>query len=465
MTPPELSPDFEPESPFIDRRPLSPRTEARLRDSCLFILQVQDPSTSSRESKARDSHATGRIGRELQRKASYTAEALSFKRRASESRGRGYSDPRETLAAGPAVPTYKHVPTNAAASFNRTATSRSASVNRGRSDSLNQLDQGLALDRPHTAAPVYESSSTSTNTHSWTTSDNAQSRSTGITTMPSVSHTPAEYQDPEAQARADARARAWMAEELARRRAEQSRPSSRSSNRFIDYLRPRSSKESMRTMQTEDSSASSWWRGSTIQRQNSVGSQRGYADEYEAPVLREIDLNRPLPPLPSLSTWDSETPKAKAGHGSVHVTKVVTAHSNAQREPATPSDRRAPRSGKAKHRSQRSLELQQMVDEKMRVGTIDFPPPAAAQPHGPKDLRDPSSRVPQQSQQRKASAKVRGSDEMAQGSGDNKMSRLKRQFSKLGLGGLATPKQPKYQPRTYSTMLNDMGTPHVVRAR
>ncbi|KAI9825088.1 MAG: hypothetical protein M1832_001408 [Thelocarpon impressellum] len=478
MIPSEPSPDFEPDSPFISRRSLSPHTEAGLRKSCVSILRAQDESARFFENARRPEPATGR-GRELRRTASQAAEAhAQLNRRHSDAGRRQYRGRHEKAPPppGPATPAFKHVPRNAATSFNLTATSRSASVTRGRRDSVDYQDHGPALDRPHTAAPAYDASIASASTNTWRMSDNTYSRSTGITTMPSASHTPAEWQDPESQARADARARTWMAEELARRRAEQDRPSSRGSSRVIEYLRPRSSRGSLRSAYTVESNSSTWWRaGGSLRRHNSNASQQAYLDDGEPPPpppppVQAVDLNRALPPLPSLSTWDSETPRTGPGVriGAVHITELVTTETAAvdERAQATALERMRQAESK-KHEWQQSMELRKMVEHKMRVASVESPASSLSAPptrengrasqsrRGRNDYAQPNVRT-REAQRRPPPA--------SPPSADRKMGRLMRTLSRLNLGG--SGRRGKPEPRTYGNSLSaEMAPRSAVRAR
>ncbi|KAI9852601.1 MAG: hypothetical protein M1838_000255 [Thelocarpon superellum] len=435
--------DFNPPSPYIDRRPLTPETQANLRHACLFILEAHDP-TSEGPPALKQSEAWGRVSNQPGRTQSQRAESSAPKRWLSSRHG-DRIDGSDVSSAGPSASTFKYVPRNAANSFRETTKSRSQSVNRSRSTSCGQLDQGPAagLERPQTAAPTFDSStSTTASTNTWATSAR-HSKSTGITTMPSHSHTPAEYHDAAdaeakatATAQADARARAWMAEELARRRAEQDRPASRGRS-IVEYIRPRSSNNSLRSSYTSNEGQTTpWWRGGSLRRPGSSQSLRAAAEpKLDAFVAPEVDLNRALPPLPSLATYDAPTSVAdvKMGPGSMTGgSRVMTSHSSEQ-----PSLLRQTTS--EREESQRMRELQEAVERKLGISTaFTAPGPAATNGRPPR----PASRT-QRTESRRLEHPIHSSDGSGSRSGssqgvaggDNKMTRLKRQLSRFGLNG------------------------------
>ena len=434
---PPPSPDFTPPSPLIERRArLATGTETALRAACVEILRAQDPTMQIYEDMKRsEQDSSRRVASTLKKYESQTAVAPKNGRRpAAEGRkARALNRPEHPpLAAIPGPPAatmipFKHVPQNAASCFTRT-TSRSASLSRARADSLDTLEGNAAVERPHTAQGPsrYDSSFSTTSNITWGQSDR-ESRSTGITTMPSWTHTPAgERLDSEEQARYDARARSWMTEELARRRAEQDRPPSRGT-RLAEYLRPRGSRESLRSAySTESAGGSSWWRGgSFLRRNNSTSSfrsnHRAIYDEAELPA-NEVDLNRALPPLPSLDTWQAATTSTSVkGHAVLQVTKLTSHTHPAERRRSsgprtalpdaveqTLSSRRMPATatvtatsmpsangattaakaesgdlqGHAELRRQADNQRREMfdreVDESMRIGSIEFPLPLSA---------------------------------------------------------------------------------------
>ena len=75
-------------------------------------------------------------------------------------------------------------------------------------------------------------------------------------------------------------------------------------SRLFGYLRPQPSSESLRSTHTAESVAKSWWRGGSLRRRGSNDSLRTEVPHDSGP-LQEVDLNRALPPLPSLSNWDA----------------------------------------------------------------------------------------------------------------------------------------------------------------
>ncbi|KAI9676193.1 MAG: hypothetical protein M1817_000938 [Caeruleum heppii] len=428
--------DARPSSPVLDRRPpLSPRTEIGLRLACAEMLRSHDPSVT-----------------ELYEEIRADARRLSRKNKRPSENG----PPTTSNTA-----TFKYIPTNAASSFNVTATSRTTSL-RGQRASSEQLERGLEIERPSTTAPAYDSTATTTRITTWGTSDMPRSKSTGVTTLPSSSHTPAEYVDPEAQAKADARARAWMAEELARRRAEQERPPSRGS-RIVEYIRPRSSNGSLRSVCSNDSSAAvSWWRGGSLRRKGSKSSQVGYTEEPPAAV-HELDLNRALPPLPSLSTWSSTSskPLPKPRHGGRPIQPPVALNPLIGHPPsAAHSLPDMHRMGLPQQESQPVTRARVAGDDKMRIGSIEFPLPDAVQ-KAAVDKNDTPVSMPKPNP---AFTNLQAADPQARElSNEKKMGRLRRHFSKFNLGGLMTHRQNKPEKSHCGQLLEESSMPAGVR--
>ncbi|KAI9793176.1 MAG: hypothetical protein M1833_000816 [Piccolia ochrophora] len=331
--------EFEPASPVMERRePLSPRTEAKLRDVCAEIVNdYMDPSDIYAQPAADPRVARpaerGRWITRLQSRYTLKNSRRPSQSRGRESRGRDRRRNEESSSNAEGGTIFKYVPRNAANSFSVTASSRSASLNRGRSSSIGQHECNSAVDRPQTANAAFDTTASTVCSTVFHSENNTRTKSTGVTSMSSANETPAEFKDPEAQYRADARARAWMADEFARRRAEQERPPSRGS-RIMNYIRPRSSNDSLRSTHTDDST---WWRSESLRRRDSNSSITPYNESIESPGP-DIDLNRPLPPLPSISNWNTKKPSTApcpvasihSETESVHVSRLMKAATASQ---------------------------------------------------------------------------------------------------------------------------------------
>ncbi|MCJ1308029.1 hypothetical protein MMC25_001679 [Agyrium rufum] len=325
--------------------------------------------------------------------------------------------------------------------------------------------------RPKTSAAAcidYQGPSTGTSTSTTRTNTTYDLRpSTGLTSM---ADTPARIKSvssnrdktsqqilgsPDAAVSADAAARNWMAMELARRRSVSTgrpesrmgresiqRPQSRSSFResslsrpqsragsiaegIMDYIRPRTSIDSMRSVHTNASGqpslsrGGSWWRGTrSVKRKGSWSSFRSakpedMENERSSRGDRGPDLNRSLPPLPGLDQYQEKKPQPmhiaqlmRPGAGDRNKTfPTATITSNArpalQVQTSSTTNARSMKSpgidvigynGKRRTLSQsqereRQHDLNRCVEEKMRLGAIS--PPQSPQ-NRPKHMRDAS---------------------------------------------------------------------------
>lgn len=404
------SPPYSP-SPSESERPiLSSRLEAQLRRSCAVIVRETNPSGSEFEDLPDHNETLKRLNEEHEKAQKLAAVA---KARASKPQPQALL-PRHTQVdisepSSKPVP-YVHIPKNAATSFEATASRRQplsprkpskiASERPGRvksgtdrnapldlEDQLSKL-RAAADTRPKTSAAARidytgPSVDTSTSTSRSTTTYGGYARpiSTGLS---SLAVTPGDekpsspdndkpcstddirvseqiLQDGPSASLADASARAWMAQELSRRRAEcgnvrSTRSTARSSTQqkqaepvrpssragaiasglagsvregIKDYIRPRHSTDDLRcTQSNKDSSRpgssngretrgaeKNWWRGSGLKRMESWNSFRNSEPTQEHGVGLEQEegpnLNRALPALPGLDQYKEkrETPK------------------------------------------------------------------------------------------------------------------------------------------------------------
>ena len=207
---------------------------------------------------------------------------------------------------------------------------------------------------------------------------------------------------------ADATARAWMAQELARRRAEYkrtgqaARPGSRASahpNRpvsragsiaesvfegVMDYIKPKASMDSLRSdyalsrSQSRSSSIKSsrsnrWSRVKGIRRKNSWSSFRSAKPEPEPPTSVApdggVNLNRALPALPGLDQYKEK--KAKPAHIAqlMYGGRAKSVPNTRQRPVMAGPDSKANRFSTPEDHK-RQADLRKAVEEKMRVGSI-----------------------------------------------------------------------------------------------
>lgn len=436
------SPPFDPPSPLIERPDLSPRTETSLRRSCALILQEYQESgqiyedISTRGYKHLDEEKE-RANPVLKPRGDTQAQKSRYSRHK-----RNDSDPVTTAP-------YTHVPRNAAVSFEQTAARRTVSQRQYRdhkgfeplepthtaispatSNSQDPIGRIRAkLDsRPKTsnaACVDYSEDNSSSTTRTNTTYD--VGRSTGLT---SAALTPGDvnndkrfsqrineqsFRDAAAASLADAAAKAWMTQELAKRRAESAsasasapppsraradpeRPQSRAGSikeGIKQYIRPRASQDSMRSAARSESGSvddkngkngGTWWRGGSLRRQGSNTSLRSaHGTEKNRPLSfsRDQELNRALPALPSLDSWQEKKPKPTMHIANLMRGSSVTAKStpldrglgsNKTKEKPTIIDEEGmERTLSKKEERLREKDLRKAVEEKMAKGAILTP--------------------------------------------------------------------------------------------
>ena len=274
-----------------------------------------------------------------------------------------------------------------------------------------------ALDsRPKTSAAAcidYDgpSSGTSSSTSRTNTTYDCVKSSTAFTSM---AQTPAKrkstnsntrvseqvLRDGHAASLVDATAKQWMAHELARRRGESfsnslgrapshssirqpdsQRPPSRAGSiteQIKEYIRPRQSIDSLRSKRSEDPSRppsrgstgkASWWRGGGLRRKDSWSSFRsGNRQEEDDQLSRGLNLNRSLPPLPSLDQYREQ----KAAQ--IHISQLMraqTQHTHAG--PAATYTKAHRRSQSGSDALLHHPDLRSAVEEKMLNGAISPP--------------------------------------------------------------------------------------------
>lgn len=395
-----------------------------------------------------------------ERNANKDYRSHNYNPQPSSSKTRKRSEPEPKRAP------YVHVPTNAARDFKVSTNARSRGYSNanepwfeplepthtkvsghGRTvravpdDPLAQIKASLD-SRPKTSAAACidyngPSAGTSSSTSRTATTYDPVRPSTGIT---SQAITPANekrisqqriseqvLKDGPAAALADATAKAWMAQELDRRRgtesaqgryrpnrgaslrrgsnagaSEHDRPQSRTGSirsGIKDYIRPRASSDSMRSFRSDNGSRPSsrgdssqpglhsWWRGATsgLRRKGSWSSFRsartndgeGEAAEERSGKSKEVNLNRSLPALPGLDQYvELKEPKLHIAQlmarrpppiQTQHSTPAYPRHTNG----ATVIDEDGlARTLSAEVESQRQADLRRLVQEKMLHGSI-----------------------------------------------------------------------------------------------
>ena len=404
-TPEELdSPPYSP-TPSCTERPRIPSIIlAELKQSCAILVTDTNPPTDEYDQPAEHQEALRKYKEQQAAKKRAQARAAE---KASKKEQESFSSRRPRKEAADAQPKpapYRHIPKNAASDFENTAIPRRPSQSYRHEDfsdleplepfhtktSANGKEQNIESDdplfqiraalnsRPKTSAaacidytgPSVDTSN-STSRSNTTYDSHGRPVSTGVT---SVNLTPGDEKrssyniqnqrvseqilhDGASASLADATAKAWMMQELARRRAEYksgpARPGSRSSYKpsasasvhedrppsragsiarsvadgVRDYVRPRASMDSVRSTRSDNSNLSrSHSRSSSRHRRDSNGGWRAQlrrrgsfsswrnnkpaTEESRSPNLDGIpNLNRELPALPGLDQYKEKKPK------------------------------------------------------------------------------------------------------------------------------------------------------------
>ena len=425
-----------------------------LKQSCAVLVNDTNPPTDEYENIPDPQEALRKYeqAQAAKKKAKERAEA----RAAAKAEQQPFSTRRtggETPDPAQRPAPYKHVPKNAAASFESTAiprrpsqkyrsesvgfepvepyptqTSANARVpDEEQEDSLFQIRAALE-SRPKTSAaacidysgPSNETSASTSRSHTTDYSHGKRSISTELTSI----NTPGEdkrlsynqervseqiLQNGASASLADATAKAWMMQELARRRAEHkagpARPGSRASVKPVsecdrprsragsiagsvidgvrDYVRPRASMDSIRSTRSDSGLSRSQSRSSSIRgrdanggwraqlrRRGSFSSWRNVKPEQEeskSPHSGGPDLNRDLPALPGLDQYKEKKPKP------AHIAQIMRAPR--QKKPKdSPPQQYAPPQAVAPlspaEEQRRQFEIRRAVEEKMRMTTM-----------------------------------------------------------------------------------------------
>lgn len=386
------SPPYSP-SPSESERPiLSSRVEVQLRLACAIIVRETNPTILEFDGLPDYNEALKKLNEEHE-KVQKLADATRARPSKLQPQALFSRRPRVDVSEPSSKPApYVHIPQNAAASFEATASYRQPLPSKPQgiaSERPDRVDSGIgrslleeqlaklraAVDtRPKTSAAACidytdPSADTSNSTSRSTTTyeDSARPISTGLSSLDAIlgdekPSSPCNMRVSEqilldglSASLADASAKAWMAQELSRRRAEcgngrSARPANRSSTQpkqseperpssragtiasvrdgIKDYIRPRASMDGLRSTQPRKDSfrpssseskdmkgfEKNWWRSSGLRRKESWTSFRNSKPAQEDGLGLEDEgpnLNRALPALPGLDQYQEkrETPK------------------------------------------------------------------------------------------------------------------------------------------------------------
>lgn len=385
------SPPYSPSPSESERPVLSSRIHSQLRRSCAVIVQETNPPGQDAGDQPDHNETLKRLYEEHNKPPKLPAAQLRPLKAEPQSlfSRRHRAQPSEP---SPIPAPYVHIPQNAATSFEATASRRqplskqkpvepvertetTEAIRVARRESAQLCKLRAAVDtRPKTSAAAcidYTGPSVDTSkstSRSTTTYDGfARRTSTGLSSLAltpvddtrvSPTHVRVSEQilrDGPSASLADASAKAWMAQELSRRRdecktgrearptvrspiqrssiqrkpAEPERPPSRTGTLagsiaesfregIKEYIRPRASSDNLRATQSDNKNSrpssrdgnegtGNWWRG-TLKRKgswSSFRSSKGAQEEDAAPSGHDggPNLNRALPALPGLDQY------------------------------------------------------------------------------------------------------------------------------------------------------------------
>ncbi|KAL8772748.1 MAG: hypothetical protein Q9209_002093 [Squamulea sp. 1 TL-2023] len=434
------SPPYSPTPSCMERPVLPSHVVAELRVCCAIVVNETNPPEYDDVPDHREMLKKYIAERDAQ-KAQAERAAAKEERRAST---RPHQKRDSTSDANESTP-YRHVPQHAAANFGATTSAQkpsSSDLDNPIFDSLKpcqtkpygkkpeERNEALksirtAMDtRPKTSAaacidysgPSVESSNSTS--RSTTTYNEFNRPSTGQT---SLAITPGDEKrasytigrtlepDPDSSSLAEATAKIWMAQELARRRAEYqgtgqaARPASRATVQrsgsragsiaesvfegVRDYIKPRTSMDSVRSDYNlsgthsrsgsiRSNKSNTWQRVKGLRGKNSWSSFRSAKVEPEPTTSTApdgaVNLNRALPALPGLDSYKEKKPKP------THVAQLMGGNNRAKSVPnarALQPPATARPSGVIRNTSnpediQRQTDLKRAIEEKMRIGSI-----------------------------------------------------------------------------------------------
>lgn len=464
-TPEELgSPPYSPRPSECERPKIQLNVLLELKQSCAVLVNDTNPPTDEYENVPDPREALHKYdqAQAAKRKTKERADARAAAKAANEEQHSFFSRLPRGEAPDPSQPptVYKHVPMNAATSFESTAIPRRPSQKyRSKSDNLEPIEptatrtsanthgreeeqedslfqiRAALESRPRTsAAACIDYSTPSNETSAETSASTSRSQTTDythgkrpISTALTSINTPGEekrcsyikervseqiLQDGASASLADATAKAWMMQELARRRAEYksgpARPASRASARpasiddssrtraggiassviegVRDYVRPRASMDSMRSTRSDGGLSRSGSRSSSLKRRDSNSGWRAQlrrrgsfsswrnkpaVEGANSPQPGALDLNRDLPALPGLDQYVEKKPKP------AHIAQIMRTPRHRKPKDQFPQPHQqfipppavvvAPLSPQEEQR--RQYEIRRAVEEKMRTST------------------------------------------------------------------------------------------------
>ena len=456
------SPPYSPRPSECERPRLPLNILLELKQSCAVLVNDTNPPTDEYENLPDPREALHKYdqAQAAKKRAKERAEAQEATKAANEEQQSFFSRRPRGETPEPSQPPapYKHVPINAATSFESTAiprrpsqkyrsesanfepiepthtrTSANARVREEeQEDSLFQIRAALE-SRPKTSAaacidyptPSNEiSAETSASTSRSQTTDYTHGKrriSTGLTSINTsgeekrssyIKERVSEqiHQDGASASLADATAKAWMMQELARRRAEYkagpARPASRASGKpasiddqqrsragsiassvidgMRDYVRPRASMDSLRSTRSDSGLSRSGSRSSSLKRRDSNGGWRSQlrrrssfsswrnkpqVEEANSPQPGALDLNRDLPALPGLDQYVEKKPKP------AHIAQIMRAPRQKKPKDQPPQPQSIPPPAvvvaplSPQEEQRRQFEIRRAVEEKMRTST------------------------------------------------------------------------------------------------
>ncbi|KAF2180704.1 hypothetical protein K469DRAFT_269030 [Zopfia rhizophila CBS 207.26] len=371
-----------PNTPFINRRPLSPKTEQELRSACAFILQDFKPSGHMFDDPAKPKLDFQCPNRRRDMHRSDSTQVKVHRPTGAPAKPRSAYDPRKNRhKIDPFVKGYPDLPMQANVGRRRgdqqpdvadkeyatKRTVKSPCSDNPRSATIRtemDYDDATSLQTPLTA---------STENHL----NNGSTAPTSAALTSSRSSKRASRQLDNAAAIADAQAAEWMRQEVEKRRQQlpaqpepktpaQAPSRSRSIRSEIkEYIFPGSttlsraqSSESMRSQdsgsQSKRSGSSQGWRSWGLQRKLSSrsnsrpGTSKGRIETRDHEKKPEVNLNRELPPLPSLDSWNKQEQRQenrKSQGNGAHIATVMRSQDHQQQEYAAAVRRHHRRSG------------------------------------------------------------------------------------------------------------------------
>ncbi|KAI4271009.1 MAG: hypothetical protein LQ337_006320 [Flavoplaca oasis] len=424
----------------MERPVVPPHIIAELRVSCAIVVNEINPPEYDDVPDHREMMKKYIAERDAHKAQAEKAAAMEERRISTRPQRKRDSTTHATESAP-----YRHVPQNAASNFEATTSVRKPSHSyldmptveplqscHTQASSKKPQERNEALEsirtamdtRPKTSAaacidysgPSIESSnSTSRSTTTYnefnrpSTGQTSQAITPGDDKRCSYTAGRSSEPDPESSSLADATAKEWMAQELARRRAEYqstgqaARPASRATVQrsgsragsiaesvlegVRGYIKPRASMDNVgseynlsrtqsRNGSIKSNRSNTWQRVKGLRSKNSWSSFRSAKVEPEPTTSTAADggvnLNRALPALPGLDSYKEKKPKpthiAQQMGGNNRAKSVPNAR--ALQPPATVRPNEMVRNVSNPEDIKRQADLKRAVEEKMRVGSI-----------------------------------------------------------------------------------------------